>query len=77
MIFMIVSRLVVPSSDRSLLEKQRMVYYPWSDLRLNYENIYRALDRMISRKESLELDPFHPLNPDTSVVHYDLTSSYF
>ena len=76
-VFMIVSRLIDPSSDLSLLETQRMVYYPWSDLRLNNDNIYRALDRMISRKESLELDLFHALNPDTSVVHYDLTSSYF
>jgi hypothetical protein len=76
-IFMIVSRLVEPSSNLSLLESQRMMYYPWSDLRLNDDNIYRAMDRMISKKESLELDLFHALNPDTSVVHYDLTSSYF
>ncbi|MGC8561926.1 MAG: IS1634 family transposase [Thermoplasmata archaeon] len=73
---MIVSRLVDPSSDLSLMEFNRNSY---SDNPVNTEQsrIYRALDRLISKKDQIEIGIFHALKPDISTVHYDLTSSYF
>ena len=75
--FMIIARLLEPSSDLSLINLSEMVYYPWSRLDLNDDNIYRTLDKLISAKDSIELEIFQALKPDTSIVHYDLTSSYF
>ncbi|MHB8360377.1 MAG: IS1634 family transposase [Thermoplasmataceae archaeon] len=75
--FMIIARLLEPSSDLSLINLSEMVYYPWSRLDLNDDNIYRTLDKLISAKDVIEIEIFHALKPDTSIVHYDLTSSYF
>ncbi len=74
--FMMISRLFRPSSDIDLLDLRERVYYPW-EMHLSEDNIYRALDRLMSEKDDIEIDIFNALNPDTSVVHYDLTSSYF
>ena len=75
--FMIIARLLEPTSDLSLINLSGMVYYPWSEVNLNDDNIYRTLDKLISAKDSIELEIFHALKPDTSIVHYYLTSSYF
>ncbi len=75
--FMIIARLLEPTSDLSLINLSEKVYYPWSRLDLNDDNIYRTLDKLISAKDSIELEIFHALKPGTSTVHYDLTSSYF
>ncbi len=74
---MIVSRFMNASSDLSFLEYAGTVYYPWADLNLRRDRIYRLLDRLEKNKEDVELDLFNMLKPDVSMVHYDLTSSYF
>lgn len=74
---MMASRFTHASSDLSFLEYVQTVYYPWSDLSITKDRVYRLLDRLQERKEEVELDLFQALKPDTSVVHYDLTSSYF
>ena len=74
--FMIISRLFRPSSDMDLLDLRGRVYCPW-EMHLSEDNVYRALDRLMSEKDDTEIDLFNALNPDTSMVHYDLTSSYF
>ena len=53
------------------------MYFPWSEINLNGDNIYRTLDKPLAKKDDIVIDIFHVLNPDTSMVHYDLTSSYF
>ena len=75
--FMIVARILEPSSDLSLIKIAERVYYPWAKIDLNDDNIYRTLDKIIRSKEELEVALFNALNPDTSTVHYDLTSTYF
>lgn len=75
--FMIIARLLEPSSDLSLINLSGRVYYPWSDLALNDDNIYRTLDKILPAKDDIEIGIFKALKPDTSVVHYDLTSTYF
>ncbi|MGC8629682.1 MAG: IS1634 family transposase [Thermoplasmata archaeon] len=74
--FMIISRLFKPSSDIDLLDLRERVYYPWK-MHLSEDNIYRTLDKLISEKDGIEIDLFKALNPNTSIVHYDMTSSYF
>lgn len=74
--FMIISRLFRPSSDIDLLDLRKSVYYPL-DMHLSEDNVYRSLDRLMSEKDDIEIDIFNALNPDTSMVHYDLTSTYF
>ena len=74
--FMIISRLFEPSSDIDLIEMEKRVYYPW-DLHISKDNVYRALDSLLEGKNDIEMDIFRALKPDTSTVHYDLTSSYF
>ena len=74
--FMISSRLFEASSDIDLLSLRERVYYPW-ELRMSKDNIYRSLDAIIEEKDRIETDLFDALKPDTSTVHYDLTSSYF
>ncbi len=74
---MIIARLLEPSSDLSLINLSEKVYYPWSEVDLNDDNIYRTLDKLISVKDDIEIEIFRELKPDTSTVHYDLTSSYF
>ncbi len=75
--FMIIARLLEPSSDLSLIKMAERVYYPWAKIDLNDDNIYRTLDKIMYAKEELEVALFDVLKPDTSMVHYDLTSSYF
>jgi hypothetical protein len=74
--FMISSRLFEASSDIDLLSLRERVYYPW-ELKMSKDNIYRSLDAIIEEKDRIETDLFDALKPDTSTVHYDLTSSYF
>ena len=74
--FMISSRLFEASSDIDLLSLRERVYYPW-ELNMSKDNIYRSLDAIIEEKDRIETDLFDALKPDTSTVHYDLTSSYF
>ena len=63
--FMIIARLLEPSSDLSLINLSEMVYYPWSRLDLNDDNIYRTLDKLISAKDSIELEIFQNMdNPE-------------
>ncbi len=75
--FMIIARLQGPSSDLSLVNMSEKIYYPWSEIKLNDDNIYRTLDKLISVKDQTEVEIFKALKPDTSTIHYDLTSSYF
>ena len=75
--FMIIARLLDPSSDLSLINLSERVYYPWQEINLNDDNIYRTLDKLISAKDNIEIEIFKRLKPDTTTVHYDLTSSYF
>jgi hypothetical protein len=51
------------------------VYYPW-ELHMSEDNVYRSLDRLIAKKDEMDIGIFSFLKPDTSVVHYDLMSSY-
>ncbi|EQD76296.1 transposase IS4 family protein, partial [mine drainage metagenome] len=74
--FMIISRLFEPSSDIDLIELEKRVYYPWA-LHMSEDNVYRSLDSLLEGKDDIEMDIFKALKPDTSTVHYDLTSSYF
>jgi hypothetical protein len=74
--FMIISRLFDPSSDINLIDIDKRVYYPW-EIHISEDSVYRSLDSLIEKKDSIELEIFHALKPDTSTVHYDLTSSYF
>ncbi|EQD26489.1 transposase IS4 family protein, partial [mine drainage metagenome] len=77
LIFMIIARLLEPSSDLSLINLSGKMYYPWSRIVMNDDNIYRALDKLISARDDIEIELFKALKPDTTFVHYDLTSSYF
>ena len=74
---MVISRLLEPSSDLGLIDLHERIYYPWAEIDLNDDNIYRTLDTIIARKDRIEDSLFRTLKPDTSVVHYDLTSTYF
>ncbi len=74
---MIASRITLPGSDISLARFFRTVYYPWDSPRIGKDELYRALDCLIEFKDHIEMGIFHALKPDTSIVHYDLTSSYF
>ena len=74
--FMIISRLFEPSSDIDLIDLEKRVYYPW-EMHISEDSVYRSLDSLLKRKDDIEIDIFHALKPDTSIVHYDLTSSYF
>lgn len=74
--FMIISRLFEPSSDIDLVDLEKRVYYPW-ELQISEDNVYRSLDSLLAGKDDIEIEIFNALKPDTSTVHYDLTSSYF
>ena len=52
------------------------MYYP-RETHISEDSVYRSLDSLLEEKDSIELEIFQALKPDTSVVHYDLTSSYF
>ena len=77
LLVMIISRIMNPSSDISLLNFIHEIYYPWADLSVHKDRIYRLLDKLEKNKKEMESDIFNALKPDVSVVHYDLTSSYF
>ncbi len=77
LLVMIISRIMNPSSDISLLNFIHEIYYPWADLSVHKDRIYRLLDKLEKNKKEMETDIFNALKPDVSVVHYDLTSSYF
>ena len=74
---MIASRILHPGSDISLARFFRTIYYPWDTPRTGKDELYRTLDALIGFKDHIEMKIFNALKPDTSVVHYDLTSSYF
>lgn len=74
---MIAARITHPGSDISLARFFRTVYYPWDSPRIGKDELYRALDALIGFKDRIEMSLFMALKPDTSVIHYDLTSSYF
>ena len=74
---MIIARIIYPGSDISLRRFFQTIYYPWDQPRTGKDELYRALDVLIGFKDQIEIDLFRALNPDTSTVHYDLTSSYF
>ncbi|MGC8563224.1 MAG: IS1634 family transposase, partial [Thermoplasmata archaeon] len=74
---MIAARITHPGSDISLTRFFRTVYYPWDPPRIGKDDLYRALDALIGFKDHIEIGIFHAFKPDTSTVHYDLTSSYF
>ena len=74
---MIAARITHPGSDISLTRFFRTVYYPWDSPRMGKDDLYRALDALIGFKDRIEMRLFMALKPDTSVIHYDLTSSYF
>ncbi len=76
-VIMVTSRMFDTSSDYALLRTLERIYYPWSGTAMKKDRLYRTLDRLEKNKESIELDIFNRLKPDVSVVHYDLTSSFF
>ena len=71
-----ISRIFDPSSDLELTDLAGRVFYPWQ-LHLSEDNVYRSLDSIIEKKDQIEVEIFKALKPDTSTIHYDLTSSYF
>lgn len=73
---MIASRILHPGSDISLARFFRTIYYPWDTPRIGKDELYRTLDALIGFKDHIEMKIFNALKPDTSTVHYDLTSSY-
>ena len=74
---MIAARITHPGSDISLTRFFRTIYYPWDSPRIGKDELYRALDALIGFKDRIEMRLFMALKPDTSLIHYDLTSSYF
>ena len=74
---MMAARITHPGSDISIRRFFRTVYYPWDSPRMGKDDLYRALDALIGFKDRIEMRLFKALKPDTSAIHYDLTSSYF
>lgn len=74
---MIAGRIMDPGSDISLTRLYSRIYYPWDPPMMGKDDLYRCLDHIHGLKEMIEMNIFKALIPDTSVVHYDLTSSYF
>jgi transposase len=74
---MIASRILHPGSDISLVKFFKTIYYPWDSPRIEKDELYRSLDCLIGFKDHIEIEIFKRLKPDTTTVHYDLTSSYF
>ena len=71
-----VSRLIQPGSDLSLIRFLATVYYP--EIReLKKDSIYGALDALLTVKDDLEIAIVNALKPDLRRVYYDLTSTYF
>ena len=76
-LFMIASRMMYPGSDLSLTRLLSRTYYPWQTPMTSKDDLYRCLDHLNSPKDKIKLSIFNVLNPDTSMVDYDLTSTYF
>ena len=74
---MITTVVTKPGSDIWLEKSFRTVYYPWDSPTIGKDDLYRSLDALIGFKDRFEMHLFMALKPDTSLIHYDLTSSYF
>ncbi|MGC8699220.1 MAG: IS1634 family transposase [Candidatus Acidifodinimicrobium sp.] len=74
---MMASRLIKPTSDLAFTEFIKRIYYPWSSTGVEKDQVYRILDELIEVKDNMEAKLYKKLNPKTSMVYYDLTSSYF
>ncbi len=53
------------------------IYYPWSRIEINENNLYHALEKLESVRNEMEPAMFRLLRPDTSIVHFDLTTVNF
>ncbi len=71
-----VSRLIHPGSDLSLMRFLERSYYPQIH-GLKKDRIYEALDALIGMKDEIEIAVVKALKPDLRRVYYDLTSTYF
>ncbi|MHB1440993.1 MAG: IS1634 family transposase [Cuniculiplasma sp.] len=72
----VISRLIDPSSDFGLLRFAEKAYYPMEN-GIKKDQIYSALDKLISMKDEIETSIVNILKPDLKRVYYDLTSTYF
>ena len=50
---MSIARLQEQSSDLSLINMSEKIYYPWSEINLNDNDIYRTLGKLISAKDKI------------------------
>ncbi len=53
------------------------IYYPWSRIEINENNLYHALEKLESVRNEMEPAMFRMLRPDTSIVHFDLATVNF
>ena len=72
----VISRLMDPTSDFGLLRFTEKAYYPLKK-EIKKDQIYSALDKLISMKDEIEMSIVNILKPDLKRVYYDLTSTYF
>lgn len=79
---MVLNRISDPLSKLGIMRWLPTVYIP--ELRteeVEYHQLLRAMDYLISIKEQIERDLYNELvtlfSPDVDLVFYDLTSSYF
>ena len=72
----VISRLMDPSSDFGLLRFAEKAHYPL-EMEIKKDQIYSALDKLISMKDEIEGEIVKILKPDLKRVYYDLTSTYF
>ncbi len=72
----VISRLMYPSSDFGLLRFVDKAHYPM-EKGIKKDQIYSALDKLISMKDEIETSIVNILKPDMKRVYYDLTSTYF
>ena len=72
----VISRLMDPTSDFGLLRFTEKAYYPLKK-EIKKDQIYSALDKLISMKDEIETSIVNILKPDLKRVYYDLTSTYF
>jgi len=72
----VISRLMDPSSDFGLLRFVDKAHYPMEN-GIKKDQIYSALDKLISMKDEIETSIVNILKPDMKRVYYDLTSTYF
>ena len=74
---MIAGRIIRPGSDLALRQFFGTVYYPWEQPGIGKDELYKSLDVLMGFRDRIEMNLFRALKPDASVIHYDLTSSYF